>query len=55
MSWQWRFFFLAIISGSVMLLFSGCQENINEKRGYSPIPQNRPAEWETNPMKGIPN
>jgi len=42
---------LLLAVGSVFL--AGC-ESIDEKRGYSEIPQNRPANWEINPMANAP-
>ena len=32
------------------LFVSGCNEY--ERRGLSPLPQNRPAAWETHPLGG---
>lgn len=29
------------------IIFAGCSDQ--ERRGVSPLPQNRPAGWETNP------
>lgn len=35
------------------LAFSGCTEH--ERRGYSAIPQNTPADWETRPYGSLRN
>lgn len=41
---------VAVIS---TMLLVGC-DSIDEKRGYSEIPQNRPSDWELNPMANVP-
>lgn len=35
------------------LVFSGCTEH--ERRGYSAIPQNTPADWEARPYGSLRN
>lgn len=41
------FLFLAIVVLTVLFM-AGCTDL--ERRGYSTIPQNRPAAWETSPF-----
>lgn len=36
-----------------VILFSGCTDI--ERRGYSPIPQNSPASWQTQPYGDMRN
>jgi hypothetical protein len=47
-------FLLIIISGFISLVISGCQ-NEYEKRGYSPLPQNRPSDWENSKYRQMGN
>ena len=44
----------AVLFGTAFLLLAaGCTEN--ERRGVSPLPQNRPAEWESRPFGPLAN
>ena len=44
----------AVLLGTAFLLLAGaCTEN--ERRGVSPLPQNRPAEWEIRPFGPMMN
>lgn len=41
------------VAAAFCCLFSGCSPQ--ERMGYSPIPQNSPASWETSPYGSIHN
>ena len=46
--------FLGILSVTLLILLSGC-ESASEAQGYSRIPQNRPTNWELNPVGNLAN
>ena len=47
---QVSFWFVPVlIAGFASIIFSGC--TVQERRGISSLPQNRPAEWERVPIK----
>ena len=48
-----RFFAAALLAVLLASLAAGCTDI--ERRGISPIPQNRPASWETRPFGNIHN
>ena len=48
-----RFFAAALLAVLRAALAAGCTDI--ERRGISPIPQNRPASWETRPFGDIHN
>ena len=39
----------ALVAAFFLLALLACGCNEYERRGISPLPQNRPASWETNP------
>ena len=41
----------AVLAAAFLCVLSGCSEQ--ERRGLSPLPQNRPATWETQPYGPI--
>ena len=44
----------AVLCGTAFLLLTGaCTEH--ERRGVSPLPQNRPADWESRPFGPLMN
>ena len=43
----------AVLAAAFLYLLAGCSEQ--ERRGLSPLPQNRPAAWETQPCGPMRN
>jgi hypothetical protein len=49
-----RYIFLASVLLLAVFSLAGCSSP-QEKRGVSPLPQNRPQEWETKPYGDLKN